>query len=207
MANDKWLSLSAAALLLGVHPSTVRSWSDRGMLPSHRTQGGHRRYRRSEMELWLQAQRAEEPADVTLVVHNALRTTRFQVSDGRLAAEGWYAKLDDDAREQYRHSGRNLLQGLISYLNSDGSTANTAEAIGYEYASRARRSGLNEVEATHAFLFFRNVLMESMLAVYEAAAVRSPFAWSNLFRKVNSFTDEIMIALLETYDAYQRVNR
>lgn len=208
MISEQWLSLSDAALLLGVHPSTVRSWSDRGVLPSHRTQGGHRRYRRSEVELWLQAQRAEEPADVTLVVQNALRTTRFQISEGRLAAECWYAKLDEEAREQYRRSGRTLLQGLISYLHSDDGAASTqAEAIGYEYASRARRSGLNEVEAAHAFLFFRNVLMESMLTVYEAAAVRSPSAWSNLFRKVNSFTDEIMIALLETFDAYQRVNR
>ena len=77
--------------------------------------------------------------------------------------------------------------------------------IGYEYANRARRSGLNEVEAVHAFMFFRNLLVDSMLAVYEAASVHSPYAWSNLFRRVNSYTDEIMIALLETYDAYQKV--
>jgi hypothetical protein len=37
--------------------------------------------------------------------------------------------------------------------------------------------------------------------------VHSPNAWSNMFRRVNSYTDEIMIALLETYDAYQRVSR
>ena len=44
--NDEWLSLSDAAKLLGVHPSTVRLWSDKGVLPTHRTSGGHRRYRR-----------------------------------------------------------------------------------------------------------------------------------------------------------------
>jgi hypothetical protein len=49
--------------------------------------------------------------------------------------------------------------------------------------------------------------MESMLTVYEAAAVNSPQAWSDMFRKINAFTDQIQITLLETYDAYQRGNR
>jgi len=208
MKDGQWMSLSEVAAVLGIHPSTVRGWSDRGLLPYHRTQGGHRRYLRSEIELWLQSQRAEEPADIGLVVQNALRNTRFQVSEGRLEVEGWYLKLDTEARDQYRRSGRTLLQGLISYLYSDpGAASVEAEAMGYEYANRARRSGLNEVEAVHAFMFFRNLLVDSMLAVYEAASVHSPYAWSNLFRRVNSYTDEIMIALLETYDAYHKVNR
>ena len=205
--NEQWLSLSAAARMLGVHPSTVRNWSDRGILPSHRTQGGHRRYLRSEVELCLQAQRTDEPADANLVVQNALRNTRLQISEGTLAAESWYHKLDEEARDQYRSSGRALLQGLINYMVSNDALASAqAETLGYEYATRARRCGLNEVEATHAFLFFRNVLLESMLAVYEAAVVRSPYAWSDMFRKVNRFTDEIMITLLETYEAFQQVN-
>jgi excisionase family DNA binding protein len=204
----EWLSLSRVAKILGVHPSTVRNWSDQGALPVHRTQGGHRRFLRSEVDLWLQSQRADGPADVHLVAQNALKNTRFQVTEGRLNAEPWYAKLDDEAREQYRSSGRTLLQGLIGYLNSNGRSAIAeAEALGYEYASRGRRYGLTLNEATHAFLFFRNVLLESMLSVYEAAAVQSPFAWSDMFRKINSFTDQILVTILETYEAYQRVNR
>jgi hypothetical protein len=49
--------------------------------------------------------------------------------------------------------------------------------------------------------------MDSMLSVYEAAAVSSPHAWSDMFRKVTEFTDEILVTLLETYEAYQRANR
>jgi excisionase family DNA binding protein len=207
MTSD-WLSLSKVASILGVHPSTVRSWSDQGVLPVHRTQGGHRRYLRSEVELWLQSKRADGPADVNLVVQNALRNTRFQISEGRLKSEEWYKKLDEEARNQYRMSGRALLQGLISYMNSNGKKANAeAEALGYEYASRGRRYGLSFIEATHAFLFFRNLLMESMLSVYEAASVSSAYAWSDMFRRVNAFTDQILITLMETYEAYQRANR
>jgi hypothetical protein len=46
-----------------------------------------------------------------------------------------------------------------------------------------------------------------MLAVFEAAAVQSPLAWSDMFRKISAFTDQIQITLLETYDAYQRGNQ
>ena len=206
--SEEWLSLSEAAVVLGVHPGTVRNWSNQGLLPVHRTQGGHRRYRRSEVVLWMQSKEADRPLDASLVVRNALRNTRFRISAGRLEAEDWYKKLDDEAREQYRVSGRNMLNGLMSYLNSDGENAAAeAQALGFEYASRGWRYGLSNVEATHAFLFFRNVLLESMLNVYEAAGVQSPYAWSDMFRRIHNFTDQIMITLLETYQAYQRSNQ
>lgn len=204
----EWLSLSEVARLLGVHPSTVRLWSDQGQLPVHRTQGGHRRYRLGEVNLWIQTQRVDGYGEASLVVQNALRSVRFQVSDGRLDGESWYRKLDDAAREQYRLSGRSLMQGLINYLNSDGRQAEAeAEALGYDYASRGRRYGLSSSEATWAFLFFRNLLIEAMLGMYESAAVRSPHAWSAMFRRLNEFTDQILLTILETYEAYQRAGR
>jgi len=202
---EDWLSLGDVAHVLGVHPSTVRSWSDQGLLPVHRTSGGHRRLLRGEIDLWVQSRRAGGAEEANLIVQNALRVTRFQVTEGRLQAEPWYCKLDGEAREQYRVSGRALLEGLSNYLNSTGvQAAAEAESIGYEYASRGRRFCMDSVDATHAFLFFRNALFESMLAVYEAAAVRSPHAWSNMFRKINEFTDTILITILETYEVYQR---
>jgi excisionase family DNA binding protein len=207
-ADGDWLSLGGVARLLGVHPSTVRGWSDQGALPVHRTRGGHRRYRRNELELWLQSRRASGVDGMNLVVQQALRNTRFQISEGRLAAEGWYNRLDDESKSQYRESGRNLLQGLVSFLYTDGDQAlEAAEALGYEYALRGRRCGLNRLEATHAFLFFRNVLIESMLSVYESAAIQSPHAWSSMFRRVNEFTDRIMLTILETFEAYQQAMR
>jgi excisionase family DNA binding protein len=198
-----WLTLSQVAERLGVHPGTVRSWSDQGMLPVHRTQGGHRRYLTSELELWIQSQRADGQTDAGLMMQNALRSIRVQVSEGGLAQEAWYARLDDEAREQYRRSGRDLLQGLMHSLNSNVAGAE-AESLGYEYAARGRRCGLNSVDAVHAFLFFRNMVNESMLVVFESAAIRSPQAWSDMLRRMTAFTDAILVALLETYEAYER---
>jgi excisionase family DNA binding protein len=200
-----WLNLSEAAKVLGVHPSTVRNWADQGRLPVYRTQGKHRRFKRDEVELWLQSQQASAPNEASLVVQNALKQTRFRISEGRLEAEPWYQKLDLDARSQYRESGRILLQGLMNYMASNDDEADAeARSLGYEYATRGRRYGLNVSDATQAFLFFRNALIDAMLGVYESAAVRSPVVVSGMFRKINAFTDRILITLMETYAAFNR---
>lgn len=204
MAKE-WLSLSEVAGRLGVHPSTVRSWSDQGHLPAHRTQGGHRRFRRSDVDLWIQTHREEGLDEGNLVVQEALRNIRVKVSEGSLENEGWYEKLDDEARLQYRHSGRALLKGLLDSLSQNGEhNVSEARSLGFEYASRGWRRGLSAAEATRAFLFFRNTLLDAMLNVYEESSIQTPKAWSDIFRKVYRFTDQIQITLLETYDAYQR---
>jgi excisionase family DNA binding protein len=205
--TGEWLSLSEAAEILGVHPSTVRSWADQGRLPVHRTDGGHRRFKKSEVDLWMEAHRVEGLGSVDDVVQSALRRTRLEIGEGKLEAEGWYQKLDDEARSQYRQSGRFLLQGLIAAtVSARGNIEAEARSLGYEYASRGKRCGLTCSEATHAFLFFRSLLLDSMFMVYEKAAVSSPQAWSLMFRQVNTFTDMILISLLNTYESYSRNN-
>lgn len=201
---DEWLSLSQAARQLGVHPSTVRSWADHGYLPSQRTQGGHRRFRRSDITLRMHTRYENSTPEATSVYANVLRNTRIQISESNLEAEKWYQKMDDEAREQYRLSGRSLVQGLIGHLTSsvDGLEAE-ARSLGYEYASRGQRVGLSSVEAAHAFQFFRTAVMDAILTAYENADVHSPEIWADLFRKMNSFSDLIIITLLDTYEALQ----
>ena len=205
--SEDWLSLSEVAQVLGVHTSTVRSWADQGRLPVHRTQGGHRRFRRDEVDLCMQAQQPKNTGDMDAgkVVQSVLARTRMKITEGELEHEAWYQKIDDETRGNYRRSGRILVEGLMTFLFSDeGSGKAEARAIGYEYASIGRRCGLNSVDAVHAFLFFRNLLVESLFSVYESASIRSPMAWGSMLRKVNSFTDQILITVLETYEAFQR---
>jgi excisionase family DNA binding protein len=202
---EDWLSLSEVAEQLGVHPGTVRNWTRQGQIPFHRTQGGHRRFKRNEVELWLNSQQDSGSAEAALIVQDALRRTRLKISEGSLEAESWYIKLDQDAREKYRQSGRHLMQGMVTYLASDEKEANAeARSLGYEYATRGRSYELNISETTRALLFFRNALLDALFSVYKDAAIRSPLLFNSMFQKINAFTDEILITLMETYQAFER---
>jgi excisionase family DNA binding protein len=59
-AEPDWLTLGQAAKYLGVAQSTIRKWSDVGRLPAFYTPGGHRRYRRGDLDAFLQ--RSASPA-------------------------------------------------------------------------------------------------------------------------------------------------
>ena len=204
---EEWLSLSDAAKVLGVHPSTVRLWSDKGILPTHKTNGGHRRYKRNEISLWLETSRKSSEIEPESMMNEVVKNVRMQISEGRLQAESWYQKLDEDARAQYRLSSRSLFHGLMQYIATHGEdAASEAYAIGYEYASRARRYELSYVDAAKAFLFFRDALVSSVIKVYGDARVPAPQA-SEMYTKIHMFTDEILISLLQTYESLGNVNR
>jgi excisionase family DNA binding protein len=51
--DPDWLTLGQAARYLGVAQSTIRKWSDQGRVPAFYTPGGHRRYRRGDLEAFL----------------------------------------------------------------------------------------------------------------------------------------------------------
>ena len=52
--EGEWLTLGQAARFLGVAQSTIRKWSDQGRVPAFYTPGGHRRYRRGDLETFLE---------------------------------------------------------------------------------------------------------------------------------------------------------
>jgi hypothetical protein len=141
------------------------------------------------------------------MMQEVVKNVRLQISEGRLEAEPWYQKLDEEARSHYRMSARSLFQGLMSYVGAEEADAATeAYAIGYEYASHARRFRLSYVDAARAFLFFRNTLFESVMKVYGEANVPGKKA-AVMYGRMHIFTDEILISLLETYRKLENANQ
>ena len=55
---DQWLTVTQAADLLGVAAHTLRDWTAKGVVEASRTAGGHRRYRKADLEHF-RAARAE----------------------------------------------------------------------------------------------------------------------------------------------------
>ena len=140
------------------------------------------------------------------MMQEIVKNVRLHISEGRLQEESWYQKLDEDARAQYRQSARSLFQGLMTYVATNGREAESeAYAIGYEYASRARRYSLSYVDAAKAFLFFRDTLVESVIKVYSEANIPAKRA-TEMYTRIHTFTDDILISLLETYRKLETAN-
>ena len=59
--GEDWLRLSEAARALGVSLNTVRRWSDSGQLVGYRSPGGHRRFRRADVDTFIHGAAAEHP--------------------------------------------------------------------------------------------------------------------------------------------------
>jgi excisionase family DNA binding protein len=65
-----WLTLGQAATYLGVAQSTLRKWTDSGRVPAFKTPGGHRRYRRRDLDSFLErsGQTVEPGGPLVLIV-------------------------------------------------------------------------------------------------------------------------------------------
>jgi excisionase family DNA binding protein len=64
MAEKRLLNVGEAATYLGVSAASLRSWSDRGLVPYYRTPGGQRRYERNDLDRFIDSMR--QPAKRTL---------------------------------------------------------------------------------------------------------------------------------------------
>jgi len=54
LGDTDWLTLGQAARYLGVAQSTIRKWSDSGRVRAFKTPGRHRRYRRDDLDAFLE---------------------------------------------------------------------------------------------------------------------------------------------------------
>ena len=71
-----WLTLGQAAKYLGVAQSTIRKWSDQGRVPAFYTPGGHRRYKRADLDEFLDRSgpaASAGPGPVVLIVDDDQR--------------------------------------------------------------------------------------------------------------------------------------
>jgi excisionase family DNA binding protein len=101
-----WLTLGQAAKYLGVAQSTIRKWSDQGLVPAFYTPGGHRRFRRRDLDGFLaRSGRAQQPGPLVLIVDDdpglrravraSLEAEGYSVREAGNADEGM-AALEDD---------------------------------------------------------------------------------------------------------------
>ena len=100
-ASPEWLTLGQAAKYLGVAQSTMRKWSDVGRVPAFYTPGGHRRYRRADLDQFLdRSGRGAVPAGpgpLVLIVDDDDRLREFVRVN--LEVEGYNVREAGNAEE------------------------------------------------------------------------------------------------------------
>lgn len=213
--EDEWLSLRQAADILGMHPATVRLWADRGELTTRRTNGGHRRFRRAEIEARLHQETERKPHPAAqLLVQSVLGRVRFAFTDGTLSTFLWYQRFDESAREGYRLLGRRVLELLLRTL-IEGENTGTSSAreelrreavqLGSEYGSIICTSTVPLADAVRAFLYFRSLIDESVIQLAELRGTRDSHAqdipWAESLYQIQTLTNEILPALIEAAQA------
>ena len=76
--ESDWLTLGQAARYLGVAQSTIRKWSDSGRVRAFKTPGRHRRYRRSDLDAFLERAAPDaRSGPVVLIVDDDARLREF----------------------------------------------------------------------------------------------------------------------------------
>jgi excisionase family DNA binding protein len=94
-----WLTLGQAARYLGVAQSTIRKWSDDGRVRAFYTPGGHRRYRRADLDAFLERSGpgggqgpvvliVDDDEQLRQYVRVALETEGYAVREAGSAEEG-----------------------------------------------------------------------------------------------------------------------
>ncbi len=142
--TDATLTVTRAALVLGVHPNTIRAWSDAGRLRYYRINPrGDRRYRLSDLNRFL-AGAAEGPAlDAPPTAENG-RARRSRGAPPRLPSLVSPARTADAAAALAVMAGLSRLAASIAGTASDpeavlGTAARTIrEGAGFEHLSAWR---------------------------------------------------------------------
>jgi excisionase family DNA binding protein len=204
-SDSDLLGLQRASEMLGVHPATLRVWSDNGKIKTIRTAGGHRRFFLKDVQALVTGRQSpHEKENAQVLVHSALGRARMEVAAGGLSAQAWYLRFDEAAREHHRGMGRRLLGLMLHYLNAAAEPVQAERALsearnlGSEYGRAAVSAGLTLGDAMRAFLYFRDSLLESVVQLRSIAG--SPEMDSLVsFRLVNTFTNEILVAMVAAF--------
>ncbi|HMA35400.1 MAG TPA: helix-turn-helix domain-containing protein [Chloroflexia bacterium] len=204
-SGELWLSLAAAARLLGSPPSTVRRWADQGRLAVRRTPGGHRRFSRASVLALGPA--AGPPAAPPLPAD----PLPWPLDPATLARQEWHVHFASPTEAgRMRELGQRLLGLLIQYLirrEEDARFLAEGREIGTAYGTAAGQSAASLPEMVEAFLFFRSSFMALALQVPAAVQAKDAGEFARLWQRADRFMNEVLLGTIRGYEAAARAHR
>lgn len=192
LAEHEWLTLGDASKLLGVHPATLRQWSDEGKVRIFRTPGGHRRFSRADIERMLQVNPLRGAGLSSFVFSAVLQHTREGLPEAM--QQNWAQGIDEMERQRRRETGRQLIT-LASQMiaNHDPSAEQRAEArrLGADYGRMMVRAGHELPDAVMAFIYFRDSLLETVFSLPETTGLNRDETLA-IVRRINDLLSEVL---------------
>ncbi len=204
MRRDKteWMLLGEAADHLGVHFTTLRRWSDASEIPCFKTPGGWRRYKRSDLDTFLnQSQEGAELALVPAMSEQAKPEIIREIKQLGLRNEPWYGQISQEHQQLMARSGRKLIGALMQYASrSEGGDAyiQQGKELAEEYGQICQLSGLSEIQTLQTFVNIRHSIVDSFCEAGMIVQDSGEDTW-NIYRRVNNFLDTVMLTMLESF--------
>ena len=197
-----WLTLGAAASLLGVSESTVRRWADAAEIRSYRTSGGHRRVLEEDLHQIVSGGSAS-PRDSAHISDLALARVKRRLSRGRQTHSlAGFDTLGEEARDQLRRMGRQLVDLFARFIASgtkgDRFTED-ARGIGREYGRTLVGAGLRLTAAIGTFNTMRGSLEETAAQIATEAGLGTEEA-VDAIERVLRLADSVLEGIAEMYE-------
>ncbi len=201
--DGEWLTLTEASTLLGIHPITLRSWADAGLLRLFRTPGGHRRFRRTELLEFMETKNAEQqPREVTTTSDQTLLEIRREMGAHPVRTMVWFTRLSHEQRMMHRELGQRLLGLLLQHVSHREGAYEFQEQgceIARLYGKEAAHAQFGSGELANAFLFFRRTIIGATFS-FSSGRAHADADGLRLLGRINAFMDELLLAALNEYD-------
>ncbi len=201
-SEEEWLGIDSACKMLGVDQSTLRRWSDSGRVPVFRTPGGHRRYRKSDLQAILRGATPSRPSSRKSLTRMSI--SAYEPDYLRLARQrSWYRAYSDEQLHELRVLGRRLIDFAVRSIGEPGADDlqeiyDEGRRIGRRYGSISADAGLSATDAVEAFLFFRYPVFQSVTQFVEEEQMPARRA-IKAFTDISRFMDEVLVATMSAH--------
>ncbi len=203
LRKSRWLTLSEASEVLGIHSATLREWVDAKVIPSFRTPGGHRRFDFPDLQNFLQSRKSGLPIlNNGMDERNTLETVRSQLGTNRILRQSWYRRLNKEERSREREMGQRMLGLLIQYSSRSENAEHflsQGRALSRSFGKDFARLGLSPSAMVRAFLFFQQAILN---ATHHPQDTNAPHDWESmrLYQRIHQFMDEMLLSTLDAYE-------
>ncbi len=193
-----WIGLQEASELLGISPTTLRRWSDSGMIKTFVTPGGHRRFPRDAVIALLPSNGHRPTMDRLGETPARMQRVYRQAGVGSGAPLPWVASLDDEQRAMFRGHGLVIATALLAALDAPDEQSRAAHLAAAteassKYGAAAATTGLPASVVVEAFLRFRRPFLFELSELGRRRGLDTTAATGLLDRATDAF-DEMLVA-------------